>query len=782
MSIKICPGEYDANITREEVVWSRRVLAAKDGTIWARLFMVDREGCWSLSSILRQWLGSETNKEGARGGGRFEVVATTCEVTIVVGCMKEMSAGQFYCKGEERVDGGAGVKRRGAPQRKGDSPFLNFVKSLSPISSSQPLDAVPNLQMIKSSDLVHIPSIFTPPEFTHFGLMNTSAKPCQDGLSPYCHMTQIGRSSCIKQSGPMTIASKNCSIDRSLSQAYHDSPDNASILPTNLAQRIQLSSDTLGSDKRHGIAGKTDHETAQKHAKLSCFDQRCLDKMKQLTSGMNVQKRDLAKTHNDEITACDWDYLGTQYDSSVVPESDLRFETAELLLETPKNGDAMPGKSFLPIVEANLENSRRKLFQGSADCYSQSAVDNIHAYCTSRGKEVATNHVSGILPCPRESQLIPDHHFSDSLEVPSDYMAMNPSAVSQHLRGLHRRSLFNDKVRDPTMGVQSASNLGASTCATRHRSIPDDNYSKLVGSPVCALPNVDLHLVRMTEEMLAPNTSEMNTHNQGDYSSQATMPTSAGNSGQENPKRKSYCECFASEVYCSESCSCRGCFNDHSHEETVLSTRNRIESRNPLAFAPKVIRTCGPGLEFGEDSNATPASSRHKRGIERFETKEIERADRKMKDHPKEEQSEMDKYHALCEIWGVRSTENLFTTPSMDSRRAFALFPSECPKSSLTSSTRTSSHLHFPTRTDVLLSPFGSYTQMLLGNEASDMLLQQGDSSCTASLRIASPNKKRVSPLRTGNTLSPTCRKELGLKSIIPPFPSLTGDANSELQ
>ncbi|BAH92282.1 Os03g0638300, partial [Oryza sativa Japonica Group] len=62
---------------------------------------------------------------------------------------------------------------------------------------------------------------------------------------------------------------------------------------------------------------------------------------------------------------------------------------------------------------------------------------------------------------------------------------------------------------------------------------------------------------------------------------------------------KLYCECFASKVYCSESCSCRGCFNDHSHEETVLSTRNRIESRNPLAFAPKVIRTCGPGLEFG---------------------------------------------------------------------------------------------------------------------------------------------------------------------------------------
>ena len=66
----------------------------------------------------------------------------------------------------------------------------------------------------------------------------------------------------------------------------------------------------------------------------------------------------------------------------------------------------------------------------------------------------------------------------------------------------------------------------------------------------------------------------------------------------------SYCECFAAGVYCSEPCSCIGCLNNQSHTETVLSTRQQIESRNPLAFAPKVIHTSEPGLELGvRDTN-----------------------------------------------------------------------------------------------------------------------------------------------------------------------------------
>lgn len=61
----------------------------------------------------------------------------------------------------------------------------------------------------------------------------------------------------------------------------------------------------------------------------------------------------------------------------------------------------------------------------------------------------------------------------------------------------------------------------------------------------------------------------------------------------------SYCECFAAGVYCVEPCSCQGCLNKPVHEETVLATRKQIESRNPLAFAPKVIRTSEHDQEMG---------------------------------------------------------------------------------------------------------------------------------------------------------------------------------------
>ncbi|XP_074292652.1 protein tesmin/TSO1-like CXC 2 [Silene latifolia] len=76
---------------------------------------------------------------------------------------------------------------------------------------------------------------------------------------------------------------------------------------------------------------------------------------------------------------------------------------------------------------------------------------------------------------------------------------------------------------------------------------------------------------------------------------------------------KLYCECFAAGLYCVEPCNCQNCLNKPSHEDTVLETRRQIESRNPLAFAPKVIMCSGTPKSLNE-VNKTPASARHKRG------------------------------------------------------------------------------------------------------------------------------------------------------------------------
>ncbi|KAJ0031258.1 hypothetical protein Pint_12685 [Pistacia integerrima] len=75
---------------------------------------------------------------------------------------------------------------------------------------------------------------------------------------------------------------------------------------------------------------------------------------------------------------------------------------------------------------------------------------------------------------------------------------------------------------------------------------------------------------------------------------------------------KLYCDCFAAGIYCAEPCACQGCFNRPEYEDTVLETRQQIESRNPLAFAPKIVQHA---TEFPDDGNRmTPASARHKRG------------------------------------------------------------------------------------------------------------------------------------------------------------------------
>ncbi|CAD5194309.1 unnamed protein product [Musa acuminata subsp. malaccensis] len=78
---------------------------------------------------------------------------------------------------------------------------------------------------------------------------------------------------------------------------------------------------------------------------------------------------------------------------------------------------------------------------------------------------------------------------------------------------------------------------------------------------------------------------------------------------------KLYCDCFAAGTFCSEVCGCQQCVNRPENEDTIHEARQQIESRNPLAFAPKVVLyVSNPPKDSEESTGTTPSSARHKRG------------------------------------------------------------------------------------------------------------------------------------------------------------------------
>ncbi|KAF8406973.1 hypothetical protein HHK36_006094 [Tetracentron sinense] len=77
-----------------------------------------------------------------------------------------------------------------------------------------------------------------------------------------------------------------------------------------------------------------------------------------------------------------------------------------------------------------------------------------------------------------------------------------------------------------------------------------------------------------------------------------------------------YCDCFAAGVHCAEPCTCQACLNKPEYDDIVIGARQQVESRNPLAFAPKIVQrvTESPATSRENGNRMTPSSTMHKRG------------------------------------------------------------------------------------------------------------------------------------------------------------------------
>ncbi|GJN35421.1 hypothetical protein PR202_gb24197 [Eleusine coracana subsp. coracana] len=153
----------------------------------------------------------------------------------------------------------------------------------------------------------------------------------------------------------------------------------------------------------------------------------------------------------------------------------------------------------------------------------------------------------------------------------------------------------------------------------------------------------------------------------------------------------------------------------------------------------------------------------------------------------KEEKCENDTQLVICQATGSEPAENVLSSPMIVDCRPLAALPPSSSKKKPRSSTKLIGqssrfcNVQAPWKSDNMLSPLHNYAEVVFRDSTSDTL--KGSSSPQTSVKVVSPNKKRISPPRIGTGLSPICKsgRKLILKSI-PSFPSLGGEVNNEDQ
>uniref|UniRef100_A0A0E0BUZ1 CRC domain-containing protein n=1 Tax=Oryza glumipatula TaxID=40148 RepID=A0A0E0BUZ1_9ORYZ len=702
-----------------------------------------------------------------------------------------------------------------------DSPVFNFINSLSPIPPPKPSDSAHNVQLFKSSDLAPVSSIFASPHVnpakeSKLPIREDSVQLSRESHSPNSVRTRTGAtSSIIRMIRCKNIVSENCSITCYLNDSTS----------SKASQPIQLCGGSAESDTNQNTDGKKDPTTEQDRTDIEfvLLDQCGPEKMDSSQSGNNACENQLSEQHKDELGSFDGGYMFAHQ-----PHSDM------LRLAPPFESETQLVNETLQTDNVYCETL---LTDGPSGSYTQNSAPDPHLYWAGAVEGCATDYTPQMLPGACQSQLVPNDQINNKLNEPSDYMPMDHNVSSQNLRGMRRRCLFNEKSGAANKGAKNSSARHSTNSTTPRRKISSsDNNLKTLRTPPCALPGIGLHLnalATVPKDKMVPHNDIQSSLNQAsnvpsavgsspptddphtinDDSSQTAVVAYVGESSQGSPKKKRhkfdngdgssckrcsckkskclklYCECFHAGVFCSEPCSCQGCLNKPSNMETVLSTREQIESRNPLAFAPKVIRT-EPGQELAGGVGCSVScrcegcknAFGRREGVALLGIEEAKRGCEEKDGGVKEETTDNDKQLVIYQdSINLTPAESVLATPSVvDYRPLVALPPlsSKKPRSS-TKLGGYSSRLEGHLKSDILLSPFESYAEMMLGDGTSNVL--KGESSPQTSVKVVSPNKKRVSPPRIGTGLSPICKsgRKLILKSI-PSFPSLGGDITNE--
>ncbi|PKU76684.1 protein tesmin/TSO1-like CXC 3 [Dendrobium catenatum] len=749
-----------------------------------------------------------------------------------------------------------------------DSPVFNFINSLSPI---QPVKSVHSIHTFHSPGSAAISSVFSSPHVSfhkesrffirHPFPDSVKQDASSDGLDE--SNVHSGVSNGAVLSASIVLSQENCNITCSLNEASVDLADDSSTQP-DFSQSVQVDNGSPNHNTSPFYGVKLDFKLD-----ISCTPServKLVQNMSENTKNPHTTKIGLevqfpADQMKEDASESDWDNLISDNTDDL-----LIFETATGS-ETSKSEEKDYGISLNSHPNASgLHNVSQDSFMdddgetGEHDGMSptRSSACQEHENFVDLNLKTEAELNNGVpLGCKVDSQqhrgvrrrclvfeaagVSKKNIHNNSNAPPSISLPINAKPNSEN------RQLVSSKTsKTPVPYVLPGIGLHLNALARTSKDRPISQKTKTPGrefisrpcsmrpfSPAIAGENQSF---KLSDPHQSPDPNGSELHDSQAVHSDVSLIPALGIEESTSPKKKRrktensgenegcrrcnckkskclklYCECFAAGVYCVEPCSCQGCLNKPVHEETVLTTRKQIESRNPLAFAPKVIRTSEHDQEMGEESNKTPASARHKRGCNCKKSNclkkycecyqggvgcsfscRCEGCKNAFGRKDGFEEIEFEEDLDACEKEGVKSddgkananvpklehnhlSESILPVTPFPSCRSSVKLPflssGKPPRSSTLSLMNRSENQQAECKSD----------QIFHDDDTSEDL-RVNSSPCTA-VKTASPNGKRVSLPLNGFGLSPNLKggRKLILKSI-PSFPSLTTDAPSSTQ
>ncbi|KAF7806886.1 protein tesmin/TSO1-like CXC 2 [Senna tora] len=535
----------------------------------------------------------------------------------------------------------------------GDSPVFNYINNLSPI---KPVKSIHSIQTFNSLNFSSPPSVFTSPHVIC---------PKESRFLRRHNLLDTSKPKVLSEDGKKLSSNEEALADST--HAYR----NSSELRGNTDQRIPMGDSSVEpSNENPNFPIELPQTLKYDCGSPGCDPPPSGDETNSLLNLSSKAASDEASKRNspesvvllqgicqieprNEGPECDWDTL-------LSDAADL------LIFNTPNERDTLKGlmeKSFDPTM--HLSNFMSQMPQTTLNNGEKMSI--IDPVASGSEHEIEDHHSKpGEINGNDEAQ---DNLTNAAVTANNPNGTVDNELVSITHHGMRRRCLDFEMVGARRRKSDDGSNNSSTTLQSDKRDIASDKQllpAKRNGdSQRCILPGIGLHLNALAtlkdyksiknENMSsgrqlslpgpasALQLSASQEHHQSlvcasaerdidppdnavqlaEDCSQALACVLEPAGESESCKRcnckkskclKLYCECFAAGVYCIEPCSCQDCYNKPIHEDTVLATRKQIESRNPLAFAPKVIRSSDSVPEIGDDPNKTPASARHKRG------------------------------------------------------------------------------------------------------------------------------------------------------------------------